>query len=253
MTSLVYLRNKTNDRVYVYVNEKVTDKEGRSTYRRRCIGHLDEETGDIIPNTHRSQSPSADIEYIGMSKTIRELSDRIGLSEVLKMKFAEKENTQAIDITNIKKRISTLTTEIKKVKKNHALSKIEDDVYYEVIADLEAERREAECELELASVNLSNLTQYIDDTIAIACNLSSYWSKKDFDICQNIQKLVFPKGVKWDKEERCFRTESVNEVFGDMLCISDSYKNGVEKEKDKSCDLSSLVAGGGLEPPTSGL
>ena len=25
------------------------------------------------------------------------------------------------------------------------------------------------------------------------------------------------------------------------------------KEKDKSCDLSSLVAGGGLEPPTSGL
>ena len=122
------------------------------------------------------------------------------LFEVLKMKFDEKENTQAIDITNIKKRISTLTTEIKKVKKNHALSKIEDDVYYEVIADLEAERREAECELERASVNLSNLTQYIDDTIAIACNLSSYWSKKDFDICQNIQKLVFPKGVKWDKE-----------------------------------------------------
>ena len=30
-------------------------------------------------------------------------------------------------------------------------------------------------------------------------------------------------------------------------------KNMIEKEKDKSCDLSSLVAGGGLEPPTSGL
>ena len=90
MTSLVYLRNKTNDRVYVYVNEKVTNKDGKSTYRRRCIGHLDEETGDIIPNTHRSQSPSADIEYIGMSRTIRELSDRIGLSEVLKITFGSK-------------------------------------------------------------------------------------------------------------------------------------------------------------------
>ena len=207
-------------------------------------------TGGAV-NVSAKEMHSKYIELLSQFKLQEELIPI--LSEVLKMKFAEKENTQAIDITNIKKCISTLTTEIKKVKKNHALSKIEDDVYYEVIADLEAERREAECELERASVNLSNLTQYIDDTISIACNLSSYWSKKNFDICQNIQKLVFPKGVKWDKEERCFRTESVNEVFSNILCVSDSYNNRQEKEEDKSFDLSSMVAGGGLEPPTSGL
>ena len=163
------------------------------------------------------------------------------LTEVLKRKFAEKEDCQGVDIGNIKKRISTLMTDIKTVKKNKALGKVDDDTFSDVMADLEAEKRNAERELERASVNLSNLTTYIDDTIAIACNLDIYWQNRDFDVCQKIQKLVFPKGVKWDKEERCFRTESVNEVFSNILCVSDSYKNRQEKETDKSCDLSSLV------------
>ena len=66
-------------------------------------------------------------------------------------------------------------------------------------------------------------------------------------------KLVFPEGVKWDKESRNYRTTNYNSFFEILHCVSDSYKNRQEKEKDKSCDLSSLVAGGGLEPPTSGL
>ncbi len=90
MTSLVYLRNKRNNRVYVYVNEKVEGKDG---YRRRCIGHLDEETGEIVSNGPRSQTPSAEVRYIGMSTFIRRLSDRIGLSEVLKITFGNRWKT----------------------------------------------------------------------------------------------------------------------------------------------------------------
>ena len=71
----------------------------------------------------------------------------------------------------------------------------------------------AEGELERASVNLSNLATYIDDTIAFACNLSSYWQKMDFEMCQGIQKLVFPEGVKWDKESRSYRTTNYNSFF----------------------------------------
>ena len=80
-----------------------------------------------------------------------------------------------------------------------------------------------------------------------------YWQKMDFEMCQGIQKLVFPEGVKWDKESRSFRIINYNSFFEILHCVSDSYKNRQEKEEDKSCDLSSLVAGGGLEPPASGL
>ena len=175
------------------------------------------------------------------------------LTEVLKRKFAEKEDCQGVDIGNIKKRISTLMTDIKTVKKNKALGKVDDDTFSDVMADLEAEKRNAERELERASVNLSNLTTYIDDTIAIACNLDIYWQNRDFDVCQKIQKLAFPNGVKWDKEKRTLLTNSDNRFLNLLSRVSDSYKNRQEKEEDKSYDLSSMVAGGGLEPPTSGL
>ena len=175
------------------------------------------------------------------------------LTDVLRKKFAEKEMDQEIDVNNIKKRIATLTTNIKTVKKRYAIGKIDEDVYCDAISDLENDMREAKLELDKASVNLSNLATYIDDTIAFACNLGSYWQKMDFEMCQGIQKLVFPEGVNWDKESRSYRTTNYNSFFEILHCVSDSYKNRQEKEKDKSCDLSSLVAGGGLEPPTSGL
>ena len=107
--------------------------------------------------------------------------------------------------------------------------------------------------MEKISVNLSNLASYIEDAIRIACNLSSYWNMGDFETSQKIQKMVFPNGVRWDKENRAYLTDFGNSFFDLMFSVSNNYKNEITQKKDESCDLSSLVAGGGLEPPTSGL
>ena len=75
----------------------------------------------------------------------------------------------------------------------------------------------------------------------------------DFETSQKIQKLVFPNGVRWDKENRAYLTDFGNLFFDLMFSVSDNYKNEIAQKKDESCDLSSLVAGAGLEPATSGL
>ena len=108
-------------------------------------------------------------------------------------------------------------------------------------------------ELERLSVNLSNLSSYIEETIIIACELGSYWNKGVFEVCQKIQKLTFPDGVKWVKENRRLLTNGGNEFFDLLFRLSDSYKSIGLKKEDKSCDLSSMVAGAGLEPAASGL
>ena len=72
-------------------------------------------------------------------------------------------------------------------------------------------------------------------------------------MCQKIQKLLFPEGVIWDKENRSLLTKQGNEFFDLLFSVSDTCKNKNAQKKDKSCDLSCLVAGGGLEPPASGL
>ena len=175
------------------------------------------------------------------------------LVEVLKQKFAEKENTQEDDINAVKKHLATINTYIKTAKKNFAIGKVDEDAYSSAIADLEAEKRATEAELEKISVNLSNLASYIEDAIRIACNLSSYWNMGDFETSQKIQKMVFPNGVRWDKENRAYLTDFGNLFFDLMFSVSNNYKNEITQKKDESCDLSSLVAEGGLEPPTFGL
>ena len=102
-------------------------------------------------------------------------------------------------------------------------------------------------------MNLSNLASYIEHTVRIACELGSYWNCGDFEVCQKIQKLLFPEGVIWDKENRSLLTENGNKLFDLLFSVSDTYKNKNAQKKDKPFDLSSLVAGGGLEPPASGL
>ena len=142
------------------------------------------------------------------------------LTNVLKQKFEEKEKVQADEIRSIDKNLATIASHIKTVKKNFAVGKIEEDVYNEVIRDLEQDKRDAEAARERASVNLSNLASYIDEAIAITCNLSTYWKNGDFELCQNIQNLIFPDGVKWDKENREYLTNNTNSFFDVMRSVS---------------------------------
>ena len=65
--------------------------------------------------------------------------------------------------------------------------------------------------------------------------------------------MVFPNGVKWDKENRAYLTEFGNLFFDLIFSISNTYKSEIAQKKDKPLDLSRLVAGAGLEPATSGL
>ena len=70
----------------------------------------------------------------------------------------------------------------------------------------------------------------------------------DFEVSQKIQKMVFPNGVRWDKENRAYLTDFGNLFFDLMFSVSDTYKNDNAKKEGKSDDLSSMVAPTGLEP-----
>ena len=75
----------------------------------------------------------------------------------------------------------------------------------------------------------------------------------NFEVYHKIQKLVFPEGASWYHENRRFRTDGMNSVASYLFSLSDTYKNNNAKKEGKSDDLSSLVAGAGLEPAAFGL
>ena len=172
---------------------------------------------------------------------------------VAEHKFGEKENSNLENRSAVLKNISTLQTKVDNVVRRFADGDIDRPVYEKRKAELEKELAAAKEELAQYEESVSNLAKYTEEVLLTCSELGDYWNEMDFNICQKIQKLVFPAGAFWDHEKRGFRTQEMNPLMSELFSLSMSYENEWAQKKDKSEDLSYLVAEAGLEPTTSGL
>ena len=173
---------------------------------------------------------------------------------VIRRKFEEKEGEFADRVQSVCKNLNTLKTKLKTAKTRYVTENcISEEDYNEVKADLERKISECEQELKMCTTARSNLAEYTSMTLKIASTLGSEWRKFDFGVCQKIQTLVFPEGILWDNENRVARTENMNPFFAKIALAVRSVRGIDIKNKDNPNELSCLVAGGGLEPPASGL
>ncbi len=91
MSSIVYLRNKDSGKVYVYSNSRETDPStGVMRNVRKCIGHVDPETGEIVPNRSRTKGPGLRYVELGPRTLIRRMSDGSGLTGILQICFSDR-------------------------------------------------------------------------------------------------------------------------------------------------------------------
>ena len=150
----------------------------------------------------------------------------------------------------VEKNLATLRTKLQTAKMKYLTEgEISGEDYHDVKAELEFRIAQCEQELKTCSISCSNFSEYASTTLQIASSLGSEWEKMNFKVCQEIQDLVFPEGVLWDKENRIPRTENMNPFFAQIGLVARSVKGVDIKNKDSAEALSCLVAGGGLEPP----
>ena len=90
MTSIVLLKNKRSGKIYAYVNEKVYDEmKKKDVYKRKCIGHLDPYTGEIMPNRTKRERPPLQLSNDTRFNIIENIAKEIGLKESLHASFPE--------------------------------------------------------------------------------------------------------------------------------------------------------------------
>jgi transposase len=95
MASVVFVK-ATNGTVYAYENMSYWDKGTKTTkHKRKCIGHVDTATGDVVPNhkkevaTTKNTERFCNVKGIGVTKLLGRVAELTGLRGVLNSVFDE--------------------------------------------------------------------------------------------------------------------------------------------------------------------
>jgi site-specific DNA recombinase len=67
--------------------------------------------------------------------------------------------------------------------------------------------------LEKTNYSISNLEEKIAAAFNLSAKLSTVWHSSDTAMKEELQKLVFPDGIVYDRTKDAFRTGKVNVVF----------------------------------------
>jgi site-specific DNA recombinase len=149
-----------------------------------------------------------------------------------------------------------LSGKVNRLEERYIEEQIGDELYQKYRAKYLEERAEIEGNLMKLSGQLSNLEKVVDATLKFCVELPKKWLFADYHTKQQLQQLVFPSGITYDKKNNNCRTSRINSVF---LYLA-YFQQVVGKKKSGIPDLgldysafASLVAGSRIELPTSGL
>lgn len=139
------------------------------------------------------------------------------------------------EVCILKKQISEIERTMKDVKMRYACGKIDEDTFSVAIQEYSNRKDVLLLEMEKWKMNLSNYETKIPLVISTISKLGTCWRTGNIDLKKEIQKIVFPEGIFWDKKIRDYRTEKRNSVFDLLDRISATYG------KEKGLPLSEAV------------
>jgi site-specific DNA recombinase len=189
------------------------------------------------------------------------LLDKYGINTALKpllekqlMYTYEYLNKGAVEETNlILDSIKTLEAKVTKLEKKYIEDDLSKELYQKYRLEYDQEIRSLKQKQVEGTKTLSNPEKSIQKAVEACVNISKNWLSRDYLRKQQLQQLVFPDGLVYDREKDDYRTPNVNTVFkliGELPTSSEGIKKG---EKYPFDNFSPLVAGSRIELPTLGL
>ena len=108
-------------------------------------------------------------------------------------------------------------------------------------------------ELEKSDINSSNFEKAVEKCLEIAQNISSAWLSAGFENKQRLQKLVYPEGIGYNKEEGVVRTSKINSLFSEIAPLARVVADMKKGNSLQNCLQSLPVTWIGFEPMTLSL
>jgi DNA invertase Pin-like site-specific DNA recombinase len=146
--------------------------------------------------------------------------------EPLKFQLEQTFNDLNKDNIENKRLLEAQAKEIQKkldgIEERYVLGEINKELYDKYSDRFKSELNDVLEKLNAFDFNLSNLSEYIETSLTIACKLGSLWLNGEAKTKETLQYLVFPEGIMYDRKNSSYRTERSNSVFEVIRCLSDN-------------------------------
>ena len=116
---------------------------------------------------------------------------------------------------SIKSNIKAKEKELEQVETNYALCSDtkKQEICVKVMTRLEAEIRSLQVEYSKVNTEILNLDKFIDYAFSMRSNLFNLWELQGLEGRRRLQKLVFPDGFIYDKNNEHIEPKTVNQFF----------------------------------------
>lgn len=152
-------------------------------------------------------------------------------------------------LSELEEKLVVLEKRKKKLSVDYLDEKIDAKMYSELNQGIEDDIRHLKSQIEGVQTSIrTNLNPKLDYSISLIDNLDKYFEDAPIEVKQHLLSSIFPEKVEFDGIS--FRTTKYNSVL-DLIYNETKQLRGTKK--DTPLDVSVSVAGGGIEPPTSGL
>ena len=155
------------------------------------------------------------------------------------------------EFMQLQKQYNELNKRIERLEERFVEEEIRADLYNKFSAKYELEKQEMERNLSQASKKVSNLGECVETALEFAAEMPVKWHSADYVTKQNVQFLLFPEGIFYDKKtDRC-RTSRINILFlylAHFKQIALNDKRGIPELGLDYASFATLVARRGIEP-----
>lgn len=172
------------------------------------------------------------------------------MEQMMMYVISKKVNDSPNDVKAIQMKIAELKKNLTKIEERFVVGEIDQDLYVKYRDKYKVDIAKFEEQLSEDTITLSNLEKAVKKCLNLASELPSLWRRANYSGKQKIQYLLFPEGIRYNREKDDYRTTRINLLFSGIPDIARLLEGKIKGDLTETDQIPTWVGPLGIEPST---
>lgn len=168
--------------------------------------------------------------------------------KLVTQRIKEQLSSMMEEVTQLKRKITEKENQIEEMEEKFVVGEIPKKLYEKYLKKFTGELETLKENLRANDIEGSNLERAVEKCLEIAQNLSQSWISASYEVKQQLQRLVFPEGVLYNKKIHSVRTPRVNSLFAEIEPLAKVLAENKNGDSEMNRQKLSQVPRTGFEP-----